>query len=214
MSILPSRGRVGTTAWMHHVNSNETHREKARWELHKNATSFEKILVAALHKTIALRPLAFHFTNHPSKTSERCCKMNMTELQEKIHVLINILLGALSSLIISVCRCHTHAYLHTHTHTLTHMCVCMFVKNSTNRHMAIINLFQLAIHKSNQPFQITLTQWRETFYENIFNGFFSLKERNKENIWAGVMLSSCVMHPFVLQKSFNRENLLQLRFCQ
>ena len=38
-------GCVNTTVWMHHMDADKTHREKARWKLHKNATSgFEQIL--------------------------------------------------------------------------------------------------------------------------------------------------------------------------
>ena len=41
------------------MDSNKTHGEKARWELHKNATSyFEEILEATLHKIAAVQPLA------------------------------------------------------------------------------------------------------------------------------------------------------------
>ena len=35
---------------MHHLNDNETHGEKVRWELHKNTMwSFEQILEAKIH---------------------------------------------------------------------------------------------------------------------------------------------------------------------
>ena len=57
--------------WMHHVNSYETHREKARWVLHKNAGSyFEQILKAAPNKTTAIWPITSHLTNHPRKTNK------------------------------------------------------------------------------------------------------------------------------------------------
>ena len=47
MGFLPSCGYVSTSIWMHHLDTNEIH-EKARWELHKNATCcFEQILEAA-----------------------------------------------------------------------------------------------------------------------------------------------------------------------
>ena len=40
---------------MHHMNANKIYREKARQELHKNATSFiEQILEATTHKTTAV----------------------------------------------------------------------------------------------------------------------------------------------------------------
>ena len=74
-------------------------------------------------------------------------------------------------------------------------CMCVYVynskKNSAKRHMAIINLFQQATHKSNQPLLIAITQKRENIYKNIFsNDFYSFKkkERKKESgdnkIWA------------------------------
>ena len=41
---------------MHHIDRNKMYREKAGWELHKNATSyFDQILEAAPHKTTAVR---------------------------------------------------------------------------------------------------------------------------------------------------------------
>ena len=49
--LLPKCGCINTTVWMHHIDAYKTHREKARWELHKNATSYlEHILEAATHK--------------------------------------------------------------------------------------------------------------------------------------------------------------------
>ena len=47
-----SSGCVHTTVWMYDLDANETHGEKARWELHKNDTcDFEQILKASPHKT-------------------------------------------------------------------------------------------------------------------------------------------------------------------
>ena len=37
--ILPSCSRVNNIVWLHYRDSNETPREKAKWELHKNAAS-------------------------------------------------------------------------------------------------------------------------------------------------------------------------------
>ena len=52
---------------------NETPGGKAKWKLHKYVVfSLEQILGAALLKTTAVRPLTFHLTNHPSKTSNTC----------------------------------------------------------------------------------------------------------------------------------------------
>ena len=68
MGFLPSCGYVNTTVWMHHVDANKIHGEKAKWEPHKNATCcFEQILKATLHKTAAKRPLTSHLKNHPRK---------------------------------------------------------------------------------------------------------------------------------------------------
>ena len=52
-----------TTIWMHHMDANKTHREKAWWEIHKNATwCCELILEVTLHKTFSSMPtcLPFH----------------------------------------------------------------------------------------------------------------------------------------------------------
>ena len=47
------------------------HGEKVRMERHKNATCyFEQILEATPNKTIAVRPLNSHLTNHLSKMNE------------------------------------------------------------------------------------------------------------------------------------------------
>ena len=40
MEILPIRGRVSTTVWLHHLDSHETLREKPRYELHKFAAVY------------------------------------------------------------------------------------------------------------------------------------------------------------------------------
>ena len=51
----------------------KTHREKARWELLKNAARcLEQILEVALYQTVTVRPLTSHHTNHSSKASKMC----------------------------------------------------------------------------------------------------------------------------------------------
>ena len=46
---------------MHHMDADKTHREKARRELHKNATSYiEQILEATPHETTPVRLLTSH----------------------------------------------------------------------------------------------------------------------------------------------------------
>ena len=73
MGFLPSCGCVSITVQMHHMDANKTHREKARWEVHKNAASyFKQILEATSYKTEAIQPLASQCTNHPSKTNKTC----------------------------------------------------------------------------------------------------------------------------------------------
>ena len=63
-----SCGSVNITVWMHHMDANETHWDKARWELEKNAmSSFEQILEATPNETTTVRPLTFHFKNYPEQ---------------------------------------------------------------------------------------------------------------------------------------------------
>ena len=53
------------------LDGNKMHRENARWELHKNATSyFEQILEATPYETTAVWPLIFYLKNHPNKMNE------------------------------------------------------------------------------------------------------------------------------------------------
>ena len=53
MGFLPSCVRFNTTIWMHHMDANETHGEKARWEIHKKTTCYlEQILKAKLNKKL------------------------------------------------------------------------------------------------------------------------------------------------------------------
>ena len=55
------------------MDTNKTQREKARWELHKNAMCcLEQILEAILHKIAAVLPPTSRLTNHPSKTNKTC----------------------------------------------------------------------------------------------------------------------------------------------
>ena len=73
--------------WMHYKDTNEVQREKAWWELHKNATSyFEKILEATPHETTAVRPLTFHLKNYPNKMNNRYC--SLLEKPEQSHVMV------------------------------------------------------------------------------------------------------------------------------
>ena len=56
---------------MHHMDANKMHREKARWELYKNAERrLEEILEETPHKTAAVWPSASHLTHHSSKINK------------------------------------------------------------------------------------------------------------------------------------------------
>ena len=71
--FLPNCCCVNITVWMYHMNTNKTYREKAKWELHKNDTSyFKQILEATPHKTTAVQLLTFHLKDHPSKMNKTC----------------------------------------------------------------------------------------------------------------------------------------------
>ena len=67
------------------MDSIEMPREKARWELHKNAGSyFEQILEAAPYQTITVWPLTSYITSHPNK-------MSKTSWRSKNELIINSL---------------------------------------------------------------------------------------------------------------------------
>ena len=69
---------------MHHKDANQTHREKATWELHKNATSYlEQFLKATHHETTAVRPHTSHLKNHPNTTNKTC--RTLLEKQGRTH---------------------------------------------------------------------------------------------------------------------------------
>ena len=51
---LPSCNCIHTPIWIHHMDTNKMHREKAIWELHKNAAHrLEQIVEATSHQTAA-----------------------------------------------------------------------------------------------------------------------------------------------------------------
>ena len=61
MEFLPSISCVNTTLQVHHMDTDKTYREKARWELHRIALSYiEQILESTPHKTAAVPPLTSH----------------------------------------------------------------------------------------------------------------------------------------------------------
>ena len=53
--------------WMHNMDANWTHGEKAWWQLHKNAVSnIQQDLQAAPNKAVAVWPPTTHHENYPS----------------------------------------------------------------------------------------------------------------------------------------------------
>ena len=52
---------------MHHLDADKMYKEKAWWQLHKDATSYVKqILEATSHKTAAVRPSTTYLEDHPN----------------------------------------------------------------------------------------------------------------------------------------------------
>ena len=69
---------------MHYMDANNMHKEKARWELHKNATSyFEQILDAATKKPHLYGYFPLISKNYPSKTNKTC--ETLLEKQAQTH---------------------------------------------------------------------------------------------------------------------------------
>ena len=62
---------------MHLIDANETQREKARLEPHKNAVyCLEQVLEAIPNKTAAVQPLASHLTKHDMRRIASEAKIN------------------------------------------------------------------------------------------------------------------------------------------
>ena len=72
---------VSILRWMPHWVADKRQRERARWELHKNAISYlELILEAAAHETVALQTLTPCLKNYQNKTDKTCGNLfNVTE---------------------------------------------------------------------------------------------------------------------------------------
>ena len=52
MQFLPGSGRIDTAIWMHYLDANKTAGEEARRQLHKNAASnIKQVLAATPHNT-------------------------------------------------------------------------------------------------------------------------------------------------------------------
>ena len=73
MRFLSSCGCVNVTLWIHHMDTNKTSGEKARWELCKNtAYCFDEILEATPLKIAAVWLLTPYLKNHPSLVNKTC----------------------------------------------------------------------------------------------------------------------------------------------
>ena len=71
------------------MDIDKTHREKARWEVQKNATSYIKqTLKTTPYETIAVRPFNSHLKIHPSKTNKTILRLlewrNKDELRSEV----------------------------------------------------------------------------------------------------------------------------------
>ena len=65
------------------MDANQTYREKACRQLHKNAAGNIDVLEAAPHKAAAVRPPTTHHKNYPSQTNQTCG--TLLEKQERTH---------------------------------------------------------------------------------------------------------------------------------
>ena len=75
--FLTSCGCVNTSVRVQPMDPNKMHREKARWEQQKNATSyFEQILQATPNKTTVLRPLTPHLKKFNQEKTNKTCETN------------------------------------------------------------------------------------------------------------------------------------------
>ena len=71
--FLTSSSRINTHLCINDIDAKETLRENARWELHKNDSSYIKqILETTPHNTRAVRPFTSSLWNHPSKVNKTC----------------------------------------------------------------------------------------------------------------------------------------------
>ena len=91
MGILPRRRCVNNTVWIHYMDSNETPRENAGWELHKNASCyFELILEATPQKFVAVWLLTSYLRNQQSKTNRTIKKVRTSSWATFSHRLLLI----------------------------------------------------------------------------------------------------------------------------
>ena len=68
--------------WIHYMDTNKIHKEKARWELLKNTEYYlEQKLETTPHKMAAVRPPTSHLTNHLRKN-----KQNMQGTTEEVRM--------------------------------------------------------------------------------------------------------------------------------
>ena len=91
MAILPSSSHVSIAVWLHHFDFNETPGEKARLELHKNATcSFQQILEAECYKTAAVQQITSHLTNHLSSLYRCGTRLQKWGTQSELNLLMKV----------------------------------------------------------------------------------------------------------------------------
>ena len=58
---------INTVVWIHYMDANKTAGEEARQQLHKNAASnIKQVLAAKPHKTPTIWPPASYHENYPS----------------------------------------------------------------------------------------------------------------------------------------------------
>ena len=85
--FLPSSSCINTTVWMQPMDSNKSHREKARWELRKNITwDFEQFLETDTHKTATVFHILQTIQVRRTRHSGYCWK-NMDELISDVFLL-------------------------------------------------------------------------------------------------------------------------------
>ena len=95
-SNLLSCGYVNNTAWMHHMDANITHKEKAWWKLQKYVEGYFKQILEA----IPLQKYGCTATNFLSP-KKRPSKTNLRSMEELIH---NVLPWTLTHRLFITCQ--------------------------------------------------------------------------------------------------------------
>ena len=87
--FLPSYCYVNTNVWMHHIDANKTHREKARWELQRMLELFWINLGSNTSQNNNCTVTYLSSLNHPSKTNKT--SVTLLEKQGRTWELIFLL---------------------------------------------------------------------------------------------------------------------------